>query len=370
MIKNLRPRLAEAGKIKTGGLGEERTSKSGKLFRLPVKYDHFKITKTNRDPKGDLEIDEPLLDAVCKWAKCEPNKLRSIPVVVHSDSIEDVFPTSYALYAGKRLRCRGDGEEAERWEVDAKGQRGDGVKVVCPCEQLETRECKAHATFHCSIRLSGHAVAGAVHRWRTTSVISIEHMIASIEQIESVFGGLQGLPMILNLSPVDVTPDGKPTKVYCCHLEVRTDDMMALQQRMLEMARMRREIQGAPTHSYHELVSAPAEDETLEDEEQIQQEFHPEEQPKEEPAPAAQPAASPPHDPQTGEVLEPDMPAPDALRAECTAAWRNMGGKDAISWDGLCRSSLGITLHEAPMVAEVQAIMAWIREHPDFKEKR
>ena len=55
MIRNLRPKLGEQGKIKIGRLGEERTTKDGKnTYRLSTKLDHFLITTTERDNTGNF----------------------------------------------------------------------------------------------------------------------------------------------------------------------------------------------------------------------------------------------------------------------------------------------------------------------------
>ena len=94
MIKGIRPALAEGGKIKIGGLGEPRQSKKGGTYRLPVKLDHFLITKTNRvsdDPNADLEPDTELMAAL---PADRDGKLRAIPIILHSDEIDEVFPST------------------------------------------------------------------------------------------------------------------------------------------------------------------------------------------------------------------------------------------------------------------------------------
>jgi len=53
-IKGLTPQLAERGKIKIGGLGDERKKQgSNETYRLPVKHDYITITtmqRAHRDP--------------------------------------------------------------------------------------------------------------------------------------------------------------------------------------------------------------------------------------------------------------------------------------------------------------------------------
>src|SRR5262245_10037567 len=114
MIKGIQGRLAEGGKIKIGGLGPERQKQSGQgTWRPPVKLDHFLVTKTTRDDEGDLALDDALMEALAKDAD---GKVRAIPIVLHSDALDEVFPTSYALYAGRKLFCSGDGETARSEE--------------------------------------------------------------------------------------------------------------------------------------------------------------------------------------------------------------------------------------------------------------
>ena len=293
MIKNLSPRLAEAGKIKIGGLGETRTAASGREYRVPVGYDHFVITKTRRDAKGDLEIDVDLMEAL---ERDKDGKIRAIPIILHSDEIEDVFPTSYSFYAGKRLFCRGDGELATRYEIDqgTKRHTGKSESVPCTCKYLTgaQKRCKPHGTLRCSIAAPNRAVAGAVHLWRTTSMISIERLIGSLQQIHSICGTLRGLPLWLKLEPVTVSPEDAPTKeVHCCHIELRATDLLAVQREALEAKRMRDTVAGIV--SYPAQLVEPTSDDGPDEQEAIGDEFHPDDA-----------DAVPPYHPETGEVFD------------------------------------------------------------------
>jgi hypothetical protein len=260
MIKGVVGHLAEGGKIKIGGLGESRQSSSGSTYRMPVKLDHFLVTSTARGPTGDLIIDEALMAALPKDAD---GKCRSIPVIVHDDDIERVFPTALALYGGKQLLCRGDGTASKRWDFDKDGHRtsAEPKDRQCPCPFLGAEKglkCKAHGTLHCSIAVPGQAIAGAVHLWRTTSMISIQRMIGSIEQIRMACGTIRGLPLTLRVSPVTVSPNGRTSTVYVCHLELRAKDLMDAQNHALALADMRRKVAGElPAHF---PIAAPAAD--------------------------------------------------------------------------------------------------------------
>lgn len=327
MIKGITPSLAEGGKIKIGELGEERVSRgSGKKFRMPVKLDYFLITKTTRDQQGDLELDEELMAALPKDAD---GQVREIPIVLHSDEIDDVFPTTYAMYSGKKLACRGDGERAVRWkwETTKEGPRrtNDTQEVACTCSFLGAKSgnvCKPHGTLHCSIMVPGQAVAGAVHKWRTTSLISIQRMIGSLQQILATCGTLRGLPLVLRVEPVQVAPDGVTSTVYCCHVELRAKDLLTVQRQALEAAQMRKALTAGRDldGDYRKLIHAPAaDDESEEEQAEVAQEFHPEGEPATptEPQvgvhsfrrPRGQPPrqAEPPHHEGTGEVVDAEL---------------------------------------------------------------
>ena len=268
MIKGIRPGLAECGKIKIGGKGAERKSAKGGTYRLPEKYDHFLVTTTKRDNKGDFIKDESLMDSLIK----DPDgKIRQIPIILHSNEIDEIFPTCFASYEGRKISCRGDGEQA----ITANGRVIDCN--VLECETFKKRQCKPHGILHCSIALPDHAVAGAVYKWRTTSIISIQRLIGSLQQIKAVCGVLRGIPLMLKLEEVTVTPDGVKgsSKVYCCHVELHASDIMEVQRQALEAANMRRLVGSDDPESYRALISAPAFDETIEEQEDVADEFFP-----------------------------------------------------------------------------------------------
>lgn len=281
MIKNLKPKLAEAGKIKIGGLGPARKSARGTVFRPPTKFDHFLITNTSRDDNGDLIVDKNLMDAI---EKDSHGKIRSIPIVLHSDDIDCVFPTSYALYSGKKCACRGDGETATRREMKEKQFTGNEKTVDCPCDYLNSNEgpkCKPNGKLYCSIAAPGAAVAGAVHIWRTTSIISIEQLIGSLEQIKTICGTLRGIPLWLIVKPVTVEPPGSgPITVFCCHVELRAADVGEIQRKALKAAETRR-ILGADDAQYRKMLTDPGAGESDVDQAEIEAEFYTDETPDE-----------------------------------------------------------------------------------------
>ncbi len=278
MIKGLVPRLAEAGKIKIGGLGPERKSKQGNAFRPPLKFDHFLITGTQRNDAGDLAVDEALTAALIGAGYADADgKIRELPIVLHSDNIDEVFPTSYALYSGKRCACRGDGEKALKREVKNKEFTGVEGPVDCPCEYLGAETgpvCKPNGKLFCSVAAPNSAMAGAVHIWRTTSIISIQQMIASLLQIKAICGTLRGIPLTLTVRPVTVEPkNSAPITVYTVHVELRAADIEAVQRRAIEAAKLRAQL-GCDDQAYRRMLTLPAHGESLEEQAAIGAEFY------------------------------------------------------------------------------------------------
>jgi hypothetical protein len=184
------------------------------------------------------------------------------------------------------MACSGDGESA----TDQHGEVRE-----CPCDHLAKRRCKPSGTLYCSIALPGHAVAGSVHKLRTTSIITIQQMVGSLQHIQATVGVLQGVPLTLRMGPMSVSPDGKATTVYVCWLELRASDINAVQQQALAAAQTRRALQVAigvePTEpTYRELVAAS---ETATVDEDAPEHYTPEPEPIEIPAEIPQPTEHP-----------------------------------------------------------------------------
>ena len=218
MIRDIAPRLAEAGKIKIGALGAERTSASGRTWRAPRKLDHFLVTKTSRDNAGDLEVDRVIMDAL---PKDEDGKCRAIPVQLPFDGVEENFATSYVLYAGRSLGCSGDGVVAIR-RIDRKGEKlRDPERVRCTCPALEKGKCKPNGRLSVIIDLPGVRTLGAAHVWRTTGVVSISGTLASLRSMHAALKGqLSGVPMWLKMREIQHAKGN----FWSCHLEMRESD--------------------------------------------------------------------------------------------------------------------------------------------------
>jgi len=287
MIKGLKPRLAEAGKVKIGGRGAERTARSGATWRPPIKQDHFTITTTQReggDPNADLVVNTDLMGGLVNAGYADPDgKIRRVPVMLRSNEIDEVFPTRLVLYQGKLCACSGDGETATRYEIVDGKRTGRTKDVECPCEFHEkdrngSRRCKFNGILHCSIWLPGFAMVGAIYKWRTTSEISVNHMIASLRDVLAAAGALRDIPLILHVVPETVTPAGKPITVYVCH--VRLEQQIAeAQATAIEAAQRRAELAGDRLADleigYRETLQLPGA-ESDEEQADVAEEFYPE----------------------------------------------------------------------------------------------
>lgn len=212
--KGLNKRLAEVGKIKIGGKGEEHKKTGGNgTYRRPVRYDHFVITTTERDPKtGNYIPDAQLMKAIAP----ENGKPTEIPVVFLFDDIDMNFNTSFAFYQGAKCICRGDGEKASRL-FDKKGkpsvfkitdnesgttEAGERHEIICDpdtCPMMQedkngATKCKPSGILSVLIPMSMNI--GGVYRFRTHSWNTISNILASLELIKTITNGvLVGLPM-------------------------------------------------------------------------------------------------------------------------------------------------------------------------------
>lgn len=207
--KGLNPRFAEVGKIKIGGKGETRPTKDGKsTFQLPVKYDHFIVTTTEKGQDGNFVIDKEIMAKL-------GNTPKEIPIRLPFDSIDLNFFTEFQYYHGNKCVCKGDGIKATRVQDDK------DVIISCEpdkCKYLEDKKCKVSGILSCHIPLTMQV--GAVHRFRTHSWNSVSNILASLEYIkENTNGILQGLPLKLvflkkataehgNVNTVTVVLDG------------------------------------------------------------------------------------------------------------------------------------------------------------------
>lgn len=187
--KGLSPRLGEIGKIKIGGKGPLTKSSGGKKFHPPIRFNSFLVTTTERGPDGNYIPDKEIMDKLGK----DPKELR---IKLPFDSIDMNFFTSYQLYSGKKLQCKGDGITAE-W----RNKEGNMEKAKCDpekCPHMKSEKCKVSGILSCM--LADSMEIGGIYRFRTHSWNSVSSILAALTFFaDNTNGILQGLPLKLKM---------------------------------------------------------------------------------------------------------------------------------------------------------------------------
>lgn len=284
------PRPCELGKIKVGGLGQERTSAKGTKWRQPEKYDHFVVTTMTRNTEGRLVNDDQLMQTLIKDYGDRDGKLRQMPIRLLSDELEDVLQARFVWYGKKTAGAVSDGQTVT-WYYElgtmkpldpphVEDWRPEMLDLCLP--GTNNPIFKLHANFNCVIAC-GDSRFGGVYKFRTTSIISFKQLYASLLHISQLTGGvLVGMPLMMCVRPMLVKPKDSPTTVYVVHCELRGKDIQQIQTIALDQARFRLQFAGdlqKVQRQYRALLTAPGE-EGGQDAEDIVEEFQPEEPPE------------------------------------------------------------------------------------------
>lgn len=270
----LEPRLPELGQIKIGGKGEKRGG-----YRLPVKYDHFVVTKRERDKDSENLVRD---NAIHRLVGARPKEL---DVRLLFDRPEQNFQYFLGAYDGRRPRCRGNGEVAH--------DREHG-EVPCTCPWLKQHDglysgpdrpltgdgalsCKPHGRL--SVILEAAAAFGGFFLFRTTSWETISSIAAQLDTYLAQFGFLAGLPLKLVMYPTTDTYEDERGKSrsstsYKVALVVRGSFDTARQ--LASAAYERREQLALPSSRQAELHQQQMLQSEERDAEEISAEFHPE----------------------------------------------------------------------------------------------
>jgi len=208
-ICNIKPELAERGKIKIGGKGEERTGKGGKTYRLPIKSDHFTIVTTGKDENGNFIVDQEIMDKI--GTNCT-----ELDIMVLYNNPDLIFRTSYAFFNSAKCECRGDGKSAITLKGDV---------IECnpeTCETFKEKACKPNGVL--SVILMDAPRVGGVYKFRTTSWNTIRNITSSLDMLKAqTYGQLAGLPLVLTLQPktVVIPNTSKTTVIYMANIEFK-----------------------------------------------------------------------------------------------------------------------------------------------------
>jgi hypothetical protein len=285
-LPQFQPKLACAGRIKAGVNvpmtrdGKPALDDKGRQKYYPKALDHFLITTNRKDPQtGNFIVDDEIMKALCDAPGIADGdgKIRKIPGFLHSDEIEEVFPTRLAWYDGRVARCQGDGQRAKRWKIDRGARVGDPVDRDCPCEELENGNCKAHGILRMTIALPRTITLGSLYEYRTTSVIGIPRILGGLMHIQEEIGTIVRAPIWLVLKPELVAPEGQAQKtVYVPFVHLRGDDIMSLRRSALESKRQAEEVQAVAGRRVLLGLPAPAdEDEDEEEQASVSAEYKP-----------------------------------------------------------------------------------------------
>lgn len=234
------------GHIKIGAKSAEvRTAKSGNEYRAPEKHDYFTLTSLAKDERGDYLPDERLMESLHAYADTD-GKLRQIPVMPLSNSLDEILYTRYEWYKGEKLAGYSDGET-----LTLNYDRRQNVWLREPrtmswnpkfLEELDTYK-KPLFRLHGRLRVSiaaPDARWGGFYQFATHSPTSIGRMYQTLQKIALPTQGLlQGLPLRLMLRPIQVKPNGVPTTVYVTHLELVGSDLLPIHRQAIAQTQQR-----------------------------------------------------------------------------------------------------------------------------------
>lgn len=215
-IKGIIPGLPEIGKIKIGMKGDQRQSRSGGSYQLPVKLDHFVVTTLERGEDGNFLKDREVHNRFGE-------KPTELPVILLYNDPSLNFQSRWACFVGTRLWCTGDGENAIRKQKD-----GSAIHWDCTCERaapdFKTDQYRCKTAGVLSVMLADMENVGGVYKFRTTSYNTVVNIMSSMALIQRITGGtLAGIPLTMAIRPKTVvTPiDNKTQKVYVVGLEFK-----------------------------------------------------------------------------------------------------------------------------------------------------
>ena len=213
-IRNIKPRRPMYGHIKIGGVGAEKTAKSGNKYRQPVKYDGFKITTLARGDDENLVMDTEM-HTLLEAFQDPDGKLRKLPIIFLSNDPSEVLKTKYVQYAGKKALCEGDGVNANERVGDTKEWKqrlcacGKEVRGYKPGDKQPCNQpCKISLDLFCDIDVKG--APGGAYRFHTSSIFSTIEMTGCLREIyDATYGVLLNMPFWLILKN-GTSEDGYP----------------------------------------------------------------------------------------------------------------------------------------------------------------
>jgi len=196
--------LPRLGKVRLG----MRSAEKG----FPVELKHFLIDPSDALPES---MQAALLAKIHERYGAEPVELSNVVFV--SASRFEAFSENYEWWAGGRMRCHGDGTEAERIDLETGiwSPRADCVKSRHCGEWATGKHCKMIARLRFilpDVDVSGY--------WQldTGSQYSAANIRDGINMLGVVFGRIHGIPVTLRRVPARIEYKGKTSVHHIVHL--------------------------------------------------------------------------------------------------------------------------------------------------------
>lgn len=191
-------RPQEIGKIKIGGVAEQRASSGGGSYGRPVKYDHFVVTTRERGNDGNFVRDARVHDVIGD----EP---RTLDAFLMFPDPADSFHSELSAWKGKTTKLREC--DGLNWTDPTTGNVG-----TCTIGSgKKTCDCKPYGRL--ALQLADAPDAFGFHVFRTTSWESVNNIQTALEMIRDNFGSCYRAPVRLVVYEADVTyTDGAKRK--------------------------------------------------------------------------------------------------------------------------------------------------------------
>ena len=182
-----RRRIPEVGRIRLGI--KKQSARTGKEY--PAEVDYFVCPEEVKAAFGE-----------------EPKELK---IMFPANEIEVIFPQSYIWWgSSKGMKCRGNGEVAERLNDE-----GEFIEISCPCEKLDSGECKMQAQLRFLIP---SVSMGGIYSISLGSYHSIVDVNSGIDYMKMLVGRVVMIPISLKREPKETHHEGKKQTHYTLKL--------------------------------------------------------------------------------------------------------------------------------------------------------
>jgi len=168
-----------------------------------------------------------------KVQKVFGEKPKELKIMFPIENADIFFQQWYKSYGYNLLKCKGDGETAHTWDEEKGGMK----QIACPCEKLETGDCKRIGILQF---LLPDVPGAGVWQISTSSRNSIIDINSGISFIKSVCGRIRMIPLILKrveMVTQRIEKNGQPKKGTHYTLQI---DLADVSLRQLQEAAMKK----------------------------------------------------------------------------------------------------------------------------------